>query len=206
MVCFHQGQFSFEKVLFVSPSSGCKLTGMLPATQEPTQESSKPDFKTAWEITTPQPLPEPIPLFLIPAYQCLIDTFGPLTIRRIDPLPHKTDERTFYQVLFPETLAFRQDGTWNGPGSVSFYGPGGVAGCLDQAIVSAFEGIGYFRGCLVVKPSRPVFGPVRARAGVSLSGKSYDAIDRKEDFDLAMDHVIGRVPKDWPIHSKLEGC
>ncbi len=174
---------------------------MLPATQEPSQ----PDFKTAWEVISPEPLPETLPLFLFPAYQSLIDSFGSLTVRRIDPLPHKLpSERTFYQVCFHDTLAFRTDGTWNGPHSVSFHGPGGHGYSLGQAMISAFDGIAYFRGCIAVKPPRGIFGPVYAHPGTSLYGKPTEAIHKREDFELAMAHVIGRVPADWPIHSKLE--
>lgn len=169
-------------------------------------DKREPEYVTAWETTTPEEPKEQIPFYLLAGFQALQELMGPITLRRIDPLPVAIAkrERTFYQLHYRDNLSFRMDGTYSGPFSICFYGPGGRGDTLDHCIINAISEIEYFRGCTLVNPPIGVYGPVKALKSLSLRGEMRPEIDRSEDLELAMKHVLGRVPMDWPLHRRLE--
>lgn len=173
-----------------------------------TQETQEPHYQTAWQCfirSATGPWPEVLPLFLLPGIQCLLDLLGEFQVSRVDPLPNAPiGERTFYILKYAENLAFRKDESYSGLGSVAFYGPGSMGDTLDQLFVRAINEIQYFHGCILVNPPEPIFGPVVSPGRIDIYGKSREPIEEREKLKLAMEHSLGRVPIDWPIHSKLE--
>lgn len=173
----------------------------------PQDSKGKPDYELAWAITTPEILPELIYPDLLSGLAAMADMVGPLRIVRNNPLPHavaRGECLPVYILQFRDTLSIRVDGTWDGPDSICFYGPGGFGNTLDSCVESAIKEISYREGGIVVVPPRGIYGPVRGPAGVNLYGEPKAAIDRRDDLNLAMEHAIGRIPKDWRQHPKLE--
>jgi hypothetical protein len=165
-----------------------------------------PEFECIWEIQSPASLPEPVSLKMQDAYSALHELLGPINIKRMDPNAAgiAKRERTCYLCAFPGNLAFRADGSYSGPGSICFYGPGGVGATLDECLERVVTAVKLFCGCVAVNPPEPIYGPVRAAERVSLYGQLQPAIDKADKLSLAMEHVLGRVPIDWPQQRALE--
>jgi hypothetical protein len=164
------------------------------------------DSVKAWEITTPEDLPEPLADGLKRGHAALVKSFGPIVVARMDPTAHgrRNREGTLYFLRFPGNMSIRQDGRYNGPGSICFYGPGGVGPTLDACLESAISSVSYLRGGIVVNPPEGVYGPVVARASIGLYGEWHEAINKIGKLTLAMAHAIGRIPLDWPDTPDLE--